>query len=577
MTVVRNNNLSYEANDASPPLVTLGVAAQGAVIVISNIVMITTVFALAIRADADYLSWALFASLVVGGIAIIIHGARFGRLGAGHLSLQGSAVPFLAVSVLATIQGGLALMSILVITASLLQFAMSAFLAKLNRVITPVVSGVALMVVALSAMPIAVARLNNIPPDAAFFTGPAVGAITLIIATVLMLRGSGLLRVLALPITIVVGCVASYILGIYDFQPVLERSWFDLPEFSAWPGFGSVLSPDFWALLPSFLIVSVVIGLKASTESAVIQQVSRRIPRAIDFRSVQGTLNVTGLAVFASGVMGVLPALAYLPSTMALVSFTGVAARRVAYVVGTILIALAVFPKVVALMMTIPPPVSGSILMVIMGLLFVEGVRTAAQDGLTPQKSVIIGLSLAISVGLQSRNILAVVLGDFWGVAFGNSVVVGILSALLMSMIVDFTISRRRRLNTELDIAAAPAVDEFLRRIGTDLGWSRASIERLCAAGEETLSSMLELRDDYEDDTPPRLIVMAKRGAGSLEMEFLAVFSDENIEDRIAFMSEQAETPDVDDISFRLLRHYASSVRHRKYHGIDVVTVQVDA
>ena len=40
-------------------------------------------------------------------------------------------------------------------------------------------------------------------------------------------------------------------------------------------------------------------------------------------------------------------------------------------------------------------------------------------------------------------------------------------------------------------------------------------------------------------------------------------------------MSEQAETPDVNEISFRLLGHYASSVRHRKYHGIDVVTVHV--
>ena len=60
-------------------------------------------------------------------------------------------------------------------------------------------------------------------------------------------------------------------------------------------------------------------------------------------------------------------------------------------------------------------------------------------------------------------------------------------------------------------------------------------------------------------------------------MEFIAVFEEENIEDRIAFMSDQAETPDVAEISFRLLRHYASSVQHRKYHGIDIVTVQVDA
>ena len=54
------------------------------------------------------------------------------------------------------------------------------------------------------------------------------------------------------------------------------------------------------------------------------------------------------------------------------------------------------------------------------------------------------------------------------------------------------------------------------------------------------------------------------------------MFSEENIEDRITYLSDQAETPEVNDISFRLLRHYASSVRHRKYHGIDVVSVRVD-
>ena len=33
--------------------------------------------------------------------------------------------------------------------------------------------------------------------------------------------------------------------------------------------------------------------------------------------------------------------------------------------------------------------------------------------------------------------------------------------------------------------------------------------------------------------------------------------------------------PDEREVSFRLLRHYASSVRHQKYHGIDIVTVEV--
>ena len=59
------------------------------------------------------------------------------------------------------------------------------------------------------------------------------------------------------------------------------------------------------------------------------------------------------------------------------------------------------------------------------------------------------------------------------------------------------------------------------------------------------------------------------------EAEF-PLFSEENIEDRIAYMSEQAEAPEVGDISFRLLRHYASSVRHRKYYGIDIVAVEIE-
>ena len=40
-------------------------------------------------------------------------------------------------------------------------------------------------------------------------------------------------------------------------------------------------------------------------------------------------------------------------------------------------------------------------------------------------------------------------------------------------------------------------------------------------------------------------------------------------------LSERAETPEESELSFRLLRHYASSVRHRQYHGIEIVTVKV--
>ena len=70
-------------------------------------------------------------------------------------------------------------------------------------------------------------------------------------------------------------------------------------------------------------------------------------------------------------------------------------------------------------------------------------------------------------------------------------------------------------------------------------------------------------------------MVTARTDHARAELEFVTGSEGENLEDRLAYMGE---TPDIEDgreISFRLLRHYASSVRHQKYHGEDIVTVSV--
>ena len=56
----------------------------------------------------------------------------------------------------------------------------------------------------------------------------------------------------------------------------------------------------------------------------------------------------------------------------------------------------------------------------------------------------------------------------------------------------------------------------------------------------------------------------------------MAAVGEENLEDHIALLEDQAETPDEREFSLRLLRHFASSVRHQQYHNIDIVTVRVD-
>ena len=45
----------------------------------------------------------------------------------------------------------------------------------------------------------------------------------------------------------------------------------------------------------------------------------------------------------------------------------------------------------------------------------------------------------------------------------------------------------------------------------------------------------------------------------------------------MALLGERtAGTPVDQEVSLRLLRHYASAVRHQQYHDTDVVTVRVE-
>ena len=281
------------------------------------------------------------------------------------------------------------------------------------------------------------------------------------------------------------------------------------------------------------------------------------------------------MGILLSGIAVTPPVIIYLPSSVSLINLTGVAARGVGYAIGGILFALAFLPKLTAVLLSVPGPVMGAFLLLIMGLLFVEGIRTVFQDGLDPQKGLVVGVALALGVGLESGSVFEGVLGATWSASLGNGMTIGVLATVLLTAFLELTGPRRRRLEAELDASALPGIDAFLCELADRTGWNDASRERLRAAGQEALECLLQLREDAADDKAPRVILVARPGRAAVEMEFLVVFENENIEDHLTYLSERAETPEESELSFRLLRHYASSVRHRQYHGIEIVTVKV--
>ena len=78
----------------------------------------------------------------------------------------------------------------------------------------------------------------------------------------------------------------------------------------------------FWALLPGFIIVTLVGAMDTLGDAIAIQRASWRKPRAIDFRSIQGAINADGLGNLLSGIGGTVPNTTY-GASIAIAELTG--------------------------------------------------------------------------------------------------------------------------------------------------------------------------------------------------------------------------------------------------------------
>ena len=570
-----NEQIRFEPDEACPPLLAIGVALQIVIVMLAGTIMITAIIVRAGGQSDTYLSWAIFMALVTGGLSTILQTVRIKRFGSGHMILMGVHPAFIPVCVIALQAGGPVLMSSLIIVSSLCQFVLTPHISLLRRVVTPAVSGTLIMLVAVISIGPIFGLLEDAPKGTPAAYGPIIALVTLVVITGLMLLTPRSWQLWTSLIGIAVGCAIAAPLGLYDFQLVMEAPWVGIPEVG-WPGFQLKPSGEFWALLPAFVVVSLTSFIKSIGDGVVIQQVSRRRPRATDFRIIQGALYANGMGGLLAGMAGTIPnASTVLGASIA--SITGVASARAGVYTGVIFIVVALLPKVSAVVLAIPGFVMVSYMLILVSILFMEGIRTVIQGGIDPKKIIVVGVSFWIGIGFENNYIFPELLDGLWGTLLGNGLTAGGITAVLITVFIDLTSPRRRRLNVNLEFSALPKIDEFLREFASRTRWNEASTERLRAAGEETLSTMLMQDDDQVDNSERRLIVTARLIEGTAELEFMSASEEEeNLEDRLAYLSEQPEIQDEHEISFRLLRHYASSVQHRKYHNIDIVTVQVE-
>ena len=568
-----NEHVRYEPDENPPALIAIGAGIQSAMVIVAPIVLTVVIVVRIAEQSADYLTWAVFAALLISGITTVVQAVRFGSIGSGHVLIMGTSGAFIAVCAAALVEGGPALMASLIVVSSLIQFLLASRLAVLRRIFTPVVAGTVIMLIAVTVMPIVFDTARSVPAGSPSESGLVTALATILVTVALILKAPPVLRLWSPIIGIVVGCAVAGAFGIFDADLIINAPWIGVP-LASWPGFDFALGQEFWLLLPAFVIVTLVGAIETLGDGVAIQRVSRRRPKATDFRVVQGALNADGIGNLLSGLAGTLPNTTY-STSISLADVTGIGSRRVGVVIGIAFILLAFFPKAAAIFIAIPNPVAAAYMIVLIALLFVQGMRIVVRGGVDHRKVIVVGLSFWLGVGFQNGAIFPDQVGEgFFAELLGNGMTAGAISATVMMAFIELFGGRGNRLRTRLDESSFPDVETFLRRVADRSGMGEVSAERLVSAGEETLAILVRAAEQAGGEAR-RLKVSARNDGERTEVEFVTATETENVEDRIAYLNELPPVPDEREISFRLLCHYADSVRHQKYHGLDVIAIGV--
>ncbi len=578
MTAQAPDRPRYEADEKPPLLSSLGYGLQFSLLASATLLVTPVIVANAAARGDSYVTWMVFASLVVVGLSTIIQVRRLGFIGAGATLPMFTAAFSIPFCITALVDGGPATLTTLVILSAIVQIVVSRRLSVLRRFVTPTVGGTVMMILSITLASVVFDLLDEATkaePEEASLTALA----TMVVAAALMLRGSALLRFWGPLVGIVVGCVVAGALGIFDTGRITSASWVGVPSEA--PGLALDFSVDFWVLVPAFLFLGVIISIQANGAAIAMQRVSWRDNRAVSFQKVQGAVAGTGMSNLLAGLAGTVPN-AINPAMVSFTQITGVAARRLGYFIGAILILVAFLPKLSAVLSSIPGPVMTGYLIMVTGALFVEGARTVIQNEESEEKIAVAGVCFWIAASFQFELFQLPDVGRVWSALLKSGITTGGLAAIVMILYLELTNPRRMRFQSPLSVDALPELNAFITRFATRRGWEPPMHDRLTAVAEETLLTLspldLTLDGAGEGDSGDerQLVVLASSEGPTANLEFIGGGAGANLEDQIRQIQEHDSLTAVEEeLSLVLLRSYAESVTHQQYHDTDIITVRV--
>jgi OHCU decarboxylase len=398
-------------------------------------VIVPILLAGAIGLRGDDLVYLISADLFTCGIASIIQAVGFRKVGVRLPLLQG--VTFTAVAPMISIgqsQGGgvdgLLHIYGAVIVAGIATFLLAPYYSRLLRLFPPVVTGTVITVIGIALLPVAAQQAGGGDPSAkdfGSFQNLELAGITLLFIVVVqrMWRGK-FLATIAVLLGLVFGTVVATIFGITDFGAVADAKAVGVttPFHFGLPTFGV-------AAIVSMLIVMFVTAVETTGDVFATGEI---VEKPIRRNDIARAIRADGLATTLGGILNSFPYTAF-AENVGLVRLTRVKSRFVVATAGVIMIVLGLFPKIAAVVASMPAAVLGGAAIVMFGTVAVIGIQTLSRVDFHDDRNVIV---VAVSLGFALIPVAFPTFYRHFGpdvqTIVGSGITMGAFSAIVLNL-----------------------------------------------------------------------------------------------------------------------------------------------
>ena len=368
-------------------------------------------------------------ALVTSGIGTLIYIACTRGKSPVYL---GSSFAFIAPLAAAYLKGGISGAMTGVMAVGLIYIIFSIiikFVGKnwIDKLLPPVVIGPMIMIIGLGLAPSAISQIGLGSAEDIDWRGIIVALVTFLTTVIVMVRGKGFIKIIPFLIGICTGYIVSIVLGLVDFGPVLEASFFSMPSFMI--PFLSY-TPSFSALITIAPIALVTMSEHIGDHTALGAIIGKDL---LKDPGLDKTLMGDGIATFVAGLFGG-PANTTYGENTSVVGMTKVASVWVIGLAAIFAICLGFLGKFTAIVSTIPNPVLGGVSLLLYGFIAVNGLKVLIQNQIDfgKSKNVVVASTMLV-LGLGGAAI-SIVSGDLSVTISGMSLaaIIGILLNLFI-------------------------------------------------------------------------------------------------------------------------------------------------